>query len=290
MAERKPLHFEMEPAVMPRWYDVRVYPTHEGISVYWIDITDRKQMEEALLAADRAKDEFLAIISHELQTPLTSMLGWSSEALLAGTPELMAQSMEIVHRNAVRQKRLVDEILDMSRLIHRKIELIPEFTDLWTQASQAVENVRLIAADRQLQLVLAPPSGSLPISADAARLQQCLGNLLHNSLKFTPAGGTITVSCRLEGEQAILTITDTGCGIDPSALPVLFQAFRQVDRSERHGGLGLGLAVTRGIVELHGGSISADSAGKDQGCTFTIILPIANTSSGGVRRRSGGRY
>jgi len=243
------------------------------------DVTERKQIEAALLAADRAKDEFLAVISHELQTPLTNMLGWSTEALRVGTPELMAKAMEVVHRNAVRQKRLVLDILDMSRLIHRKIELVPEPTDLWVQASQAVENVQHAAVGRQLHLLITPQADPLPIYADPARLQQCIGNLLNNSLKFTPQGGKITLSCHRDGEQAVLAITDTGCGIDPAALPTLFQVFRQVDRDERHGGLGLGLAVTHGIIKLHGGSLTADSPGKDRGSSFSIILPIANYSS-----------
>ena len=229
----------------------------------------------ALKEADSAKDEFLAVLSHELQTPLTNMLGWSAEALEVGSPELMAQAMEVVHRNALRQKRLVEDILDMSRLIHRKIELQPELIDLHAQACQAMENVRHAAAERRLQLACEPFDEPLPIHADPVRLQQCIGNLLHNSLKFTPAGGTITVRCRRDGARASLAIIDTGRGIAPAALPTLFQVFRQVDRNERHGGLGLGLAVTHGIVQLHGGDIRAESAGLDQGSTFTLTLPIA---------------
>lgn len=240
------------------------------------DITAYKLLEEELRAADRAKDEFLAVLSHELQTPLTNMLGWSAEALRAGTPELMTSAMEIVHRNAVRQKRLVADILDMSRLIHRKVELTLEPTDLWTQASQAVENVQHVANERQQRLKLHPQADPLPIHADPARLQQCLANLLNNSLKFTPAGGAITVACLRTGAQAALSVTDTGCGIDPAALPKLFQTFYQVDRDEQHGGLGLGLAISRGLIQLHGGDMTADSPGKDQGTTVTITLPIAN--------------
>jgi len=228
-----------------------------------------------LKEGDRAKDEFLAVLSHELQTPLTNMLGWSHEALLKNDATFTAKAMEIVHRNAVRQKRLVDEILDMSRLLHRKIHLAPERIDLSLLAKQAVENTLLNAYERQLTLILEPVAEPLPIEADPIRLQECIGNLLQNSLKFTPAGGAIAVSCRREGDRALLSVRDTGRGIDPSELSTLFALFRQVDRDERAGGLGLGLAVTRGIVELHGGQISADSPGKDQGSTFTIILPLA---------------
>jgi len=229
----------------------------------------------ALKEADRAKDEFLAVLSHEMQSPLVSILGWSREALDDGSAEFMAQAMAVVQRNAVRQKRLIDDILDMSRLIHRKIQLKTMPADLWEQACQAVENIRYEAENRNITLVQTPPDTALPIDADPERLQQCIGNLLHNSLKFTPAGGTITVSCRGGEEQGILSVRDTGRGIDPAALPGLFVVFRQVDRDERAGGLGLGLAVSRGIIELHGGRISADSPGLGMGSTFTIALPLA---------------
>ncbi|MHB9025531.1 MAG: sensor histidine kinase [Armatimonadota bacterium] len=236
---------------------------------------------DCLKEADRAKDEFLAVLSHELKTPLTNLLGWSKLALDKQTPEFTMRAMEVIQRNALRQKRLVEEILDLSRLVHRIIELESECTDLWTQASQSVESARQVAVERKLHLVLDPPSVPLPIYADPIRLQQCIGNLLHNSLKFTPAGGTITVSCRRDGDQAVLAVRDTGCGIDEAALPALFAAFRQVDRNERHGGLGLGLAIARGLVELHGGQIAAYSSGKNQGATFIISLPLTPDNSRG---------
>ncbi|MHB9106044.1 MAG: ATP-binding protein [Armatimonadota bacterium] len=236
-----------------------------------LDTTEHKE-------ADRAKDEFFAVLSHELQTPLTNMLGWSSEALRRAEPEFMAGAMEIVHRNALRQKRLVQEILDMSRLIHRKLELKCEPLDLREQTEQAMENIQQEAAERRLTLVMTPCPEPLPVFADTFRLQQCIGNLLHNSLKFTPAGGAITLACSRDGVQAVLTVTDTGRGIAPEALPAVFQVFRQVDRDERAGGLGLGLSITRNLIELHGGRIRADSPGIDRGSTFTIALPIADGS------------
>ncbi len=264
------------------WVDMSTAAAHDAagrpcyIVTHVLDITARKQAEEELRAADRAKDEFLAVLSHELQTPLTNMLGWSAEALHDGSPAFMAQAMAVVHRNAERQKRLVDEILDMSRLIHRKIDLAREATELGAQARQAVEQVRHLAAERQLTLTLEPAPGPLPICADPARLQQCLGNLLHNSLKFTPTGCAITVRCTRADAQAALTITDTGRGIDAAALPTLFQPFVQVERDERTGGLGLGLTVARGILALHGGTLTADSPGRELGSTFTVTLPLAD--------------
>ena len=239
-----------------------------GASCIKRDVTERK-------AADRAKDEFLAVLSHELQTPLTNMLGWSEMALDRQSAEFMTQAMEVVRRNAVRQKRLVDELLVMSRLIHHKIALVLEQTDGRTQVRQAVENVQPDAADRRIALVVDPLTAPLPLRADPVRLQQCLGNLLHNSLKFTPEGGTITVGCHREGDEVIFYVHDTGRGIDAAALPALFALFRQVDRDERAGGLGLGLAVVRGIVELHGGRVWADSPGLGQGSTFYLAFPLA---------------
>lgn len=266
------------------WYDLQAsaieYRGRPAIIVTAHDITERKRMEQALVEADRAKDEFLAVLSHELQTPLTSILGWSAEALRTGTPEMMALAMPIVHRNAIRQKQLIADLLDFSRLIHGKIQIMPEWLDLGEQAREAVENVLKQAAERQLRLLFVPSVTPLPVLADPIRLQQCIGNLLQNSLKFTPAGGTISVRCCRDGDQAVLTVEDTGRGIPPEALMTVFEVFHQVDRDERTGGLGLGLAVSRGIIELQDGTIHADSAGCGQGSTFTITLPLAEVSDG----------
>ena len=228
----------------------------------------------ALKEADRAKDEFLAVLSHELQTPLTSILGWSDLALAQRKTELLWEAMEVVHRNARRQQLLIREMLDVSRLIHRKLFIEPRPTDLGHEADMAVKNLLLEANDRNVSLLLDLPAVPLPVNADHPRLQQCIGNLVHNGLKFTPAEGQVTVSCRREGDWAVLRVTDTGRGLAPEAIPMIFSPFLQVDRDERHGGLGLGLALVRGLVELHGGSVAADSPGVGLGCTFTIRLPL----------------
>jgi PAS domain S-box-containing protein len=240
-----------------------------------VDITERKQYVQALLDHDRAKDELLAVISHELQTPLTSMLGWSTEALLAGDPGLMAQAMQVVHRNAVRQKRLIGDLLDISRLIHHKLTLEPAPLELNEQARQAVENISSQAQERELRLTFTPCPTPLPVHADPARLQQCLDNLLSNSLKFTDAGGTIDVCCWREGDEAVVAVRDSGRGIAPAALPTIFQLFEQVNRDERAGGLGLGLAITQRLVEMHQGRIHAESDGLGHGSRFVITLPLA---------------
>lgn len=228
----------------------------------------------ALKEADRAKDEFLAILSHELQTPLTSILGWSDLALVGNSPELLAQAMTIVQRNARRQKALIADMLDMSRLIHRKLAITPTQTDLNEQVHLAVENVLRQAHLQQITVMLQLAATPLPIFADPSRLQQCLDNLLHNSMKFTPPGGTITVTCQRDSESALLTVQDTGRGIAPANLPLIFTPFRQVNRLEPAGGLGLGLAIVRGIIDLHGGRIWAESAGIGKGSAFHIALSL----------------
>jgi PAS domain S-box-containing protein len=228
----------------------------------------------ALKEYDRAKDEFLAILSHELQTPLTSILGWAQLALQRREFGLLEQALDVVQRNARRQKRLIGDLLDMSRLLHRKLELEPEVLDLSQLTRQAVENLQVQAGERHIRLALSACRRPLRIQGDPERLQQCLDNVLQNSLKFTPAGGQITVSCRRRGARAVLSVRDTGRGMAPEDIAAVFAPFRQVERDERTGGLGLGLAVTRGIIELHGGRITATSPGRDLGSTFTIALPM----------------
>ncbi|MHB9026061.1 MAG: ATP-binding protein [Armatimonadota bacterium] len=254
-----------------------------GVVIVFHDVTAKRRAEEALQEADRAKDEFLSILSHELQTPITSMLGWAQLAIKQATPELMSRALEIVQRNARRQKGMVDELLDVSRLLNRKIELQVETLDLGTLARQATEDLQVEANERGVTLACASGDDPLLVRVDPARLQQCLGNLLQNGLKFTPEGGEITVDSVLEDGQAIVRVRDTGRGIPPEALPSIFALFRQVDRDERAGGLGLGLAITRGLVELHGGAITADSPGLNQGSTFTISLPLVEEGLRGDR-------
>ncbi|HEY3378365.1 MAG TPA: ATP-binding protein [Armatimonadota bacterium] len=285
MAARTPARFEVRDERTAAWYEICVAPCTDGLTIFWLDLSARalrQRAERALegesttgAAPGQAKDEFLSLFSHELQTPLTSILGWSEMALDRQQPELMAKAMQVVRRNAVRQKRLVDELLDMSRLQHGRIQLQRERLDLPRQLQYALKTVQADADERSLTLTCVPCAETLRVLADATRLQQCLGNLLHNSLRFTPAGGAITLACHREDAQAVLTVHDTGRGISLKALPSLFAAFHQVNRDERSGGLGLGLAVTRGLVELHGGRIWVESPGEGQGSTFAIALPLA---------------
>ncbi|HEY3376584.1 MAG TPA: ATP-binding protein [Armatimonadota bacterium] len=229
----------------------------------------------ALKEADRVKDEFLTVLSHELKTPLTCILGWSEVAQLHKEPAIVDQAFKVVYRNARRQQVLINELLDISRIIYRKLYIALVPLDLRNQVLLAVENIQQEAIRRQIAVNITAPLPSLPISADATRIQQCLGNLLHNSLKFTPAGGTIAITCTAEGPFAVLSISDTGCGIPAELLGQLFRPFTQGMRNETEGGLGLGLALVKGIIALHNGEISVSSAGSGLGSTFTIRLPLS---------------
>jgi len=227
-----------------------------------------------LKEADRAKDEFLALLSHELQTPLAGVLGWSELALDQLDPTKMVDALGHVQRNARQLQQLIDELLDMSRIIHRKMSITPVLADLRLLAREALDNILCEADKRQLNLAVETSSEPLPVQVDPTRMQQCLGNLLRNSLKFTPAGGQVTIACRRDAQEAILTVRDTGCGIPPERYSHLFDPFYQLNRDEYRNGLGLGLAITRGIVEQHGGRIWADSPGEGQGCTVSIAFPL----------------
>jgi len=228
----------------------------------------------AIKEIDHAKDEFLAILSHELKTPLTSILGWSEFALNQASGEHLDQAMAIVYRNARRQQRLIDELLDMSRLQHRRMDCVMAPADLGRLTCQAVGRAMDAAEKAGVTLTLSPFCRALPIFADVSRLAVCIDHLLSNGIKFTPSGGTVSVSCRQAGGKVVLIVRDTGRGITPDVLPTVFTPFLQVDRDEAVGGLGLGLAIVRGVVELHHGRVMADSPGPGQGSMFSLELPL----------------
>ena len=228
-------------------------------------------------AANRAKDEFLATLSHELRTPLTAILGWSrlirSGDLPAGT---VAGALETVERNAKAQSQLIDDLLDVSRIITGKLRLDSRPVEIAGIISAAVESVRPAADAKNilLKVELEPLPG--PLLGDAFRLQQVAWNLLSNAVKFTPDGGRVEVRLRNVDSRVEVTVEDTGQGIDPDFLPHVFDRFRQADgtTTRRHGGLGL--AIARHLVELHGGSIRADSPGEGRGASFSVSLPLLN--------------
>jgi signal transduction histidine kinase len=228
-------------------------------------------------AANRAKDEFLAMLSHELRTPLNAILGWT-RMLLDGSVEKakVPKALAVIERNAQLQMQLVADILDVSRIVTGNLQLHSRRCDLAAVIAAALDAIRPAADARQI--VIRATIAGLPWQqeGDPERLQQVVWNLLSNAVKFTPEGGTVTIAlAQGEGQTARLTVSDTGVGIDPAFLPYVFDRFRQADGSvaRQYGGLGLGLAIVRYIVELHGGSVSATSGGPGTGATFIVELP-----------------
>jgi hypothetical protein len=236
-------------------------------------------------AANRAKDEFLATLSHELRTPLTAILGWARLLRTGNLPKGTAGgALETIERNAKAQSQLIDELLDVSRIVTGKLRLDTRPVELDRVIEAAVESVRPAARAKQIRLEveLGPLGG--PLLGDAGRLQQVAWNLLSNAVKFTPDGGRVGVLLRRAGPHAEVTVEDTGQGIGAEFLPHVFDRFRQADGSttRRHGGLGLGLAIARHLVELHGGAISADSEGEGRGSSFTVRLPLSAADAAGA--------
>jgi PAS domain S-box-containing protein len=227
-------------------------------------------------AANRAKDEFLATLSHELRTPLNAIVGW---AHLLKTGQLDAaqtsRAVAVIDRNAKAQSQIVADVLDVSRIVMGKLRLEVRPVDLSTVMEEALETLRPAAAAKDIQLESAVTPGNR-VSGDPDRLQQVIWNLVSNAIKFTPAGGRIRVDLRRTSGHAEVTVEDTGMGIRPDFLPHVFERFRQSDSSNTraHGGLGLGLALVRHLVELHGGTVAASSRGEGMGATFTVALPL----------------
>lgn len=230
----------------------------------------RKQAE----AANRAKDEFLATISHELRTPLTAILGWSRILSKSREPARLDTGIAIIDRNARAQAKIIDDILDASRIISGKLLLHPTPLDVATVVAAAVDSLRPAAAAKSVRLEVDAVVPT-PLVADEDRLQQIVWNLVSNAVKFTATEGTVTVRVRRDDGAVRIVVHDTGRGIAPAFLPFVFERFRQADASstKQHGGLGLGLAIVRSLVELHGGTVSAESEGEGRGATFEVALP-----------------
>jgi signal transduction histidine kinase/CheY-like chemotaxis protein len=253
-----------------------------------------QRREAELREASRLKDEFLATLSHELRTPLNAILGWTrllrTGALPAGERD---RALEKVERNAHAQARLVEDLLEVSRIASGKLRLELRPVDLAAIIHAAVESIRPAAEARRLTLETTGLDRPLPSVGDPDRLQQVIWNLLSNAVKFTPAGGHVWVTLSRHGGSDTLTVRDTGVGIDPAFVANAFDTFRQADASStrQHGGLGLGLSIARRLVELHGGTIDAVSEGAGRGSTFTVQLPArtpaaaAGPAHGGVPRR-----
>ena len=267
-----------------------------GASKIARDITDRLRVEEERAhwlaseqaaraqaeEANRAKDEFLATASHELRTPLNAILGWS--AMLEQTASLdgrTSKGLQSINRNTRALAQLVDDLLDVSRMISGKMRLDVAPMDLGDVVDAAVETILPAASAKDIGVLVAVDAASRTMIGDAARLQQAVWNLLSNAVKFTPAGGRVEVKTRLDDGQIELTVTDSGIGIDATFLLYVFDRFRQADASSTRaqGGLGLGLAIVRHLVALHGGSVRAESDGRDAGTRFVVRLPRRHVRS-----------
>ncbi len=229
-------------------------------------------------AANKAKDEFLATLSHELRTPLNAILGW---ARLLATGQLdqatSRRAVEIIERNTRLQAQLIEDLLDVSRIITGKLRLELRAVSLRSIVEGALESVRPSADARNVTLSLILDDANETLLCDPSRMQQVIWNLLTNAIKFTPASGVVTVTAGRVGGLAVVTVTDTGAGISESFLPHVFDRFRQQDAAttRSHGGLGLGLSIVRHLVELHGGTVEASSPGQGHGATFTVTVPVA---------------
>jgi PAS domain S-box-containing protein len=252
------------------------------------DLTARRQAEEterrltqervaraAAEEASRIKDEFLATVSHELRTPLNAIVGWASMLRRRRVDPEVARAVEVIDRNARAQVKIVDDILDVSRIVTGKLRVEPRPMDLAAVAAEAIEVVRPSAAAKQIALEFDPRPDACLMLGDPDRLQQVVWNLLSNAVKFTDPGGAIRLGLRREAAAVVLSVADTGLGIEPDFLPHVFERFLQADASttRRFGGLGLGLSLVRHIVELHGGVAAVESEGPGKGSSFTVTLP-----------------
>ncbi len=255
------------------------------------DISDRKRTEserDRLLqleqlaraeaeAANRIKDEFLAVLSHELRSPLNPILGWAKVLQMRKFDEIELQkALKTIERNAKLQAQLIEDLLDVSRILQGKLNLNLIPVNLISTIEDAMETVRLAAEAKNIQIQTMFDSAVGQVLGDSARLQQVLWNLLSNAVKFTATGGQVNVRLECIDEQAQITVSDTGKGIHPDFLPHVFDYFRQGDSTitRKFGGLGLGLAIARHLIEMHGGTIGAESPGEEQGAIFTVKLPL----------------
>jgi signal transduction histidine kinase/ActR/RegA family two-component response regulator len=239
---------------------------------------DLAQQKGALEAAHRIKDDFVATMSHELRTPLNAILGWTRMMKMGRVAEArVPHALEIIERNAVAQTALIDDLLDVSRILTGKLRLNVESVDLPRVVEASLDTLRPAADARAIQLHAVIDSHAGPIMGDPDRLSQVVANLLSNAIKFTPKGGRIHVHVERVSSAVRLTVSDNGTGIAPEFLPFVFERFKQADQSitRRHGGLGLGLSIVKHLVELHGGSITAESEGEGKGATFTVVFPLA---------------
>ena len=247
-----------------------------GASKIARDITDRKRVLRELEAANRSKEEFLANLSHELRTPLNAILGYARILRTPGMDqEAHQRAAEVIERNGIMLSKLVSDVLDISRIAAGKTRINRRRCDIVAVLDAALDIIRPAADAKGVRLERDIPVDTALAVVDPDRIQQVMWNLLTNAVRFTPRGGRITVGLRLNPSELVVSVADTGTGIEPSVLPHVFQRFRQGEpgTGRDHGGLGLGLALVRHFVELHGGRVTASSEGPGRGATFVVMLP-----------------
>jgi signal transduction histidine kinase/CheY-like chemotaxis protein len=282
--------------------EVSAHPLRRDGAVYatlvtWRDVTEearaRADLEAARAAAEEAnrlKDDFIAALSHELRTPLQPILGWTEVLRRHGKlDDVTTRAMEVVHRNIRQQVRLVDDLLDLSRILHGKFMLRFETFDLREQVRVAIEAIEEAARSKGVRLASTLPGDPVAMVGDAARVQQVVSNLLENALKFTPAGGRVGVRLETRDTRAVIEVDDSGEGIAESDLPIIFEPFRQGRQSTRRGGLGIGLDLVRRLTELHNGTVTVASGGLGQGARFRVELPLARSEAAPSAPPVGGR-
>jgi signal transduction histidine kinase/ActR/RegA family two-component response regulator len=269
---------------LPAYFTFNVLDDCAAVGMLMTDLSAQKHQAELVAAhellkeSNRVKDEFLATLSHELRTPLHAIIGWTHllrERTLAS--DAQQRALDVIRRNAKAQAQLVEDLLDISRIVSNKFQLKSEVVDLGSVVSAAVETHLLAARAKRVRLMVRMPSDvDILVQGDPERLEQVVWNLLSNAIKFTPADGEINLELRTTDDWAEIVVSDNGEGIRPDFLPLMFQRFRQADSTSArsHGGLGLGLAIVRHVSEAHGGNLRADSDGEGRGAAFTVRLPV----------------
>jgi PAS domain S-box-containing protein len=272
-----------------------------GAVLTYRDVTERRAAAVALenerlyreaKAANRAKDDFLATLSHELRTPMTAILGWVRMLRMGDLdPESVEMALESIERSTSVQAQLIEDILDVSRIVAGKLRLQMTVVDLPDVVERAINTVRHTADEKSIRLEVEVDQELPKTLGDAGRLQQIVWNLLTNAIKFTPESGLVRIVLRHSGPNAEIAVIDTGRGIDPRFLPFVFDRFRQENSSHtrEHGGLGLGLAIVRHLVEAHGGEVRAESEGDDRGSTFTVAIPLRDPETADLADDSSNR-
>ena len=301
METREPQLIESLRPGTDSWYEIRAFPTEFGVSVFIHDITERKMFEttrdrmltdervarSAAEEASRMKEDFLATLSHELRTPMTSLLGWANMLNRGNVnPERLAEGLNSIEQSARTQSKMVDELLDLSRINAGKLRVEMEILSLSELIEEAISVHQPAALAKGIDVEVKNDVPDALVRGDSGRLHQVFGNLISNAIKFTPGGGRVEIHAYLDGATVCFAVTDNGEGIAPEFLPHIFDRFRQANTgySRKYGGLGLGLSIAKQLIELQGGTISARSEGKGKGSRFEVCLPVVPLSDRGFHR------